>query len=148
MFPNFERTFAPDDTIKPTAAAPITDYPKLTSFLGEYGGRSFARGLYRIVKSDEISLWDERIGLAYPEYAGRVTCFAYDWLGRAFGLDGLASKGPSLGFSCLNLEPGMRFRSLVTSRPFMRTSWCITLKKLSLYHFLIGGWRQAENHRD
>jgi Domain of unknown function (DUF1851) len=31
--------------------------------------------------------WKERVSLGFPESTNRVTCFAYDWLGRAFAAD-------------------------------------------------------------
>ena len=87
MFDRFRLEFPRDEDNSRQSQATQTDYPKLTRFLEEFGGSSFRGGVYRVVSGDNIAEWDERISLAYPEYEGRITCFAYDWLGRAFALD-------------------------------------------------------------
>ena len=87
MFIEFQKAFRRDSGLDQGNIAVETDYPKLTAFFGEFGGCSFEGGLYRVVSSETVSRWDERIAVAYPEYEGLVTCFAFDWLGRAFALD-------------------------------------------------------------
>lgn len=56
-------------------------------FLRKFEGNTFAGGLYRIHKLDEIEKWDEIVTEAYPEFRGRIHCFGYDWLGRQFAID-------------------------------------------------------------
>ncbi|WP_338523928.1 T6SS immunity protein Tdi1 domain-containing protein [Pseudomonas batumici] len=72
-------------------------------FDGVLGG-SFNGGLYRLHSASEIKLWNHLVSEAFPDYAGRIFCFAYDWLGRQFALDGNRIKnGEPL---ILMLEPG------------------------------------------
>jgi len=106
MFPNFNKTFSRDNCDRPAGAETTTDYPKLTSFFNEYDGCSFSSGLYRTVSAEDISLWDERIAVAYSEYTGRITCFAYDWLGRAFALDWSRLEGVEPGILMFELGTG------------------------------------------
>lgn len=51
------------------------------------GGKTFENGLYRVLQIaqlDAARLVMERI---FPEYAGQIRPFAYDWLGRHFAID-------------------------------------------------------------
>lgn len=76
----------------------------LSEFLTLFGGGSYQNGLYRTVVPSTIDTWNGRITEAFPEFDGRITCFAYDWLGRAFGLDRsrLENKKPGV----VMFEPG------------------------------------------
>jgi hypothetical protein len=56
-------------------------------FMANFGGASYGGGVYRVVSASEIVDWNARIMAAYPEFADQITCFAYDWLGRAFALN-------------------------------------------------------------
>jgi hypothetical protein len=52
----------------------------------------------------DLAIWNERIETAFPEFAGRITAFGYDWLGTAFALD---SKRPKDGWpGVVMFEPG------------------------------------------
>ncbi|CCV07982.1 hypothetical protein MESS2_660021 [Mesorhizobium metallidurans STM 2683] len=64
-----------------------TKVPGLNELLASFGGASFKRGLYRINRASEVTRWNARVVLGFPEFAGRITCFGYDWLGRAFAVD-------------------------------------------------------------
>lgn len=73
-------------------------------FADEFAGATFAGGLYRIhdsVTGPKAKAWLQE---AFPEFAGRATPFAYDWLGRQFAVDRarLADGQPLM----LLLEPG------------------------------------------
>jgi hypothetical protein len=107
MFENFQSAFQRDEAASEEGAhAGQTDYPKLTEFLRAFGGASFARGLYRIASFGTLSRWDERITIAYPDYEGRVTCFGYDWLGRAFALDWSRMEGDEPGILMFEIGTG------------------------------------------
>lgn len=62
--------------------------PDLKAFFDTLGGKSFNGGLYRIIHPADLRFWRERIQLAFPGYERQALCFGYDWLGRAFAIDG------------------------------------------------------------
>jgi hypothetical protein len=61
--------------------------PSLKDFIQLLGGSSFSRGLYRVILESEKHEWDLTASKAFPAFGNRLTCFAYDWLGRIFALD-------------------------------------------------------------
>ncbi|WP_202385392.1 hypothetical protein [Altericroceibacterium endophyticum] len=74
------------------------------NFYRSLGGASFRGGLYRVVLASEIAGWNARVEAGYPEFADQITCFAYDWLGRAFALN---QKRLEVGRSGVTMfEPG------------------------------------------
>lgn len=68
-------------------AGPDTGIASLNVLLRDFGGSSFKQGLYRIIRGQDIPVWNARINLGFPETGGRVTCFGYDWQGSAFAID-------------------------------------------------------------
>ena len=66
------------------------------------GGRSFADGLYRVHTRTSASASDALVADAFPELAGRLACFGYDWLGRQFATD--AARGAS-DVACRRARP-------------------------------------------
>ena len=89
MFRIFDANFARDpieQEVVPKEGL-VPNLPGLSQFFAEYGGASFEDGLYRIMRSADILQWQERIELAFPEFADRVVCFAYDWAGNVFALN-------------------------------------------------------------
>lgn len=50
-------------------------------------GASFGDGLYRVVKPEDVSDWNATVASAFPSFQQRITCFAFDWLGRVFAAD-------------------------------------------------------------
>lgn len=70
----------------------------------EFGGSSFNGGLYRVVQVSSLDTWADRVGYAFPEFKGRITCFGYDWLGRAFAIDERRLEGGKPGV--VMFEPG------------------------------------------
>jgi hypothetical protein len=69
------------------------------------GGRSFAGGLYRVHTEDAAPLWGSEVAQAFPDFAHRVSCFGYDWLGRQFALDGARADADGQPLVLL-FEPG------------------------------------------
>jgi hypothetical protein len=51
------------------------------------GGKTFCRGLYRILRCDQVR--EARLAMegVFPELAARIVPFGYDWLGRHFAVD-------------------------------------------------------------
>lgn len=58
--------------------------PTVLDICENRGGVSFNGGLYRIVRLAEIEFWNEHARRAFPSTAGKLSCFAVDWLGRIF----------------------------------------------------------------
>ena len=51
-----------------------------------FGGCTFENGLYRVHTEASAEAATDMVGVAFPEFRGRVTCFGFDWLGRQFAL--------------------------------------------------------------
>lgn len=52
-----------------------------------YKGYSFNKGIYRVIRPEDISAWTNLITSVFPEFSNRFVPFGYDWLGRFFCLD-------------------------------------------------------------
>lgn len=50
-------------------------------------GCTFENGLYRLHSAETGPIGQEGADTAFPEYAGRLSVFGFDWLGRQFALD-------------------------------------------------------------
>lgn len=89
MFEAFERNFRVDPAWMQDAAGapPDLGIPGLSELIVRFGGASFGRGLYRIIRASDVHEWNARVLLGFPKFAKRITCFGYDWLGRAFAVD-------------------------------------------------------------
>lgn len=74
---------------------------EVAELLETIGGMSFSGGLYRLHRLEDIASWNETLATAWSDTRGRVTCFAYDWLGRQFAL---FEKAMILQFSAGVLE--------------------------------------------
>src|SRR5450830_630250 len=59
----------------------------LAELMSQFGGCSFDKSLYRVMKSDSMNDWSQTVEYAFPNFGGRLQCFGYDWLGRIFALD-------------------------------------------------------------
>jgi hypothetical protein len=70
----------------------------------QFGGVSFNDGLYRVMDADAANGWSKSIADAFPTFAGAVTCFGFDWLGRIFGLN--ARRSVEGLPAVVMLEPG------------------------------------------
>ena len=75
------------------------DIRSVDEFLEYCSGKSFLNGLYRIHNTADIPKWNDIAGRAFPEFAGIIKVFGYDWLGRHFAVD-------SRDNTILLLEPG------------------------------------------
>jgi hypothetical protein len=105
MFETFKRHFLPDPG--PTPTGPLSDAglrPEAAKLFAEFGGSSFNGGLYRVVRVSSLNTWAARVGYAFPEFKGRITCFGYDWLGTAFAIDEGRFEGGKPGV--VMFEPG------------------------------------------
>lgn len=89
MFGAFERSFKVDPERVPDPAGVPSDLgaPGLNELIARFGGASFNRGLYRVMRASDVHEWDARIALAFPTYTNQIRCFGYDWLGRVFAVD-------------------------------------------------------------
>jgi hypothetical protein len=106
MFEEFQRSFARDP-----GGAPATDEANLNSgvpgfseLIAAFGGSSFARGLYRVIRAADLGQWKARVSLGFPEFEERITCFGYDWLGRTFAIDSQRKEQGQPGV--VMFEPG------------------------------------------
>src|SRR3954471_19188084 len=105
MFETFKRHFLPDPG--PTPTGPLSDAglrPEAAKLFAEFGGSSFNGGLYRVLRVSSLDTWAARVGYAFTEFKGRITCFGYDWLGRAFAIDEKRLEGGKPGV--VMFEPG------------------------------------------
>jgi hypothetical protein len=83
----FDAVFLPDAFPVTSAKAVAIPEPYLASLLTKWGGTSFNRGIYRLLCSDDLQRWTAVAESAFPELAGRLIPFGFDWLGRMFALD-------------------------------------------------------------
>jgi hypothetical protein len=74
------------------------------TFMKEFQGQTFNKGLYRIHKISDLDKWNSILFDTFPSYKNKIFCFSYDWLGRQFALDftRLLEGEPMI----LMLEPG------------------------------------------
>ena len=49
--------------------------------------RTILNGMYRAFTIENIQKWNSIVEEAFPGYQGRITVFAYDWLGRVFAIN-------------------------------------------------------------
>lgn len=87
MFPRFQSRYPRDGQGHAISGNAAPEFLELSLFLNQFGGASFGRGLYRIIASSNIKVWNDRVLLPFSDFGGRISCFAYDWLGRVFALD-------------------------------------------------------------
>lgn len=107
MYENFKINFPCDGNIHPVEAASLfakSGDHSLDDLLSLFGGCSFRNGLYRIISPQRIGEWNNIIIDAFPEFSGRIICFAYDWLGRVFALD--SGRLEDKRFGVIMFEPG------------------------------------------
>ena len=79
--------------------SPIEGFDELMS---AHGGSTFERGLYRLHTPESARLAQVTIGEAFPEVAGGIASFGFDWLGRQFAVD----LRPGRDRHVLLVEPG------------------------------------------
>lgn len=109
VFETFRRTFGPLRDAAAIRSEPWLDtrlgtVDGFSEFVAEFAGATFAGGLYRV---HDRRTGQQALGAAaeaFPEFTSRFHPFAYDWLGRQFGVDfGRMEEGRPL---VLLLEPG------------------------------------------
>ena len=107
MFEIFEAHYTRDPIEQESMSGEglVPDLPGLAQFFAEYGGASFEGGLYRVMRPVDLPRWQERIRLAFPGFADRVVCFAYDWAGDVFALNTERLEDGQVGVTLF--EPGM-----------------------------------------
>lgn len=76
-----------------------TSFSDTESFYSALHGKSFKNGIYRLFDKDQCGERNQIVEEFFPQYAGLIDVFAYDWLGRIFGIN--RNKGTVLLF-----EPG------------------------------------------
>ncbi|XVN16201.1 DUF1851 domain-containing protein [Pseudomonas corrugata] len=107
MFSAFGMMFLPDErfSLEATneAVAAIGD-ESVRELLSRFGGKSFNKGIYRIIAPSSVAYWNGLVQGVFPDFSGRITCFGFDWLGRIFALDAsrLEDKRPGV----VLFEPG------------------------------------------
>lgn len=106
MFETFRDVFQPDEREDLTVvqATPRSGDLEVDQLLEQFGGRSFNQGLYRVISAGAVARWAEGATNAFPRFAGRVTPFGVDWLGRLFVLDS-ARRVDGMS-AVVMLEPG------------------------------------------
>lgn len=89
MFEAFQQNFPLDHgrVSEGEGAAVKSDVLAFNELIGGFGGAAFRRGLYRVIRATDVDEWKTRVSLGFPQFAGRITCFGYDWLGRVFAVD-------------------------------------------------------------
>ena len=68
-------------------------HPDLMDMIRTSGGISFSKGLFRIHSFGSVYKWTQIATNFFPDLSGEVLCFAYDWLGRQFGVGVGKRKG-------------------------------------------------------
>lgn len=81
LLPEAQQAAAPWDDGRLGA---VTGYVEL---MGSVAGCSFENGLYRLHSAETGPVGQEGADVAFPEYAGRLSVFGFDWLGRQFAVD-------------------------------------------------------------
>lgn len=81
------------------------DFDSVEVLIRTGGGLSIGDGLVRVHTAESAQLADGFVRDAFPDFDGRIQCFAFDWLGRQFSL-GLGSGQGSRASGVLLFEPG------------------------------------------
>jgi hypothetical protein len=106
-YKRFAQSFVLDAGLSKPVASAISvpsSHEGLTELFERFGGASFNQGLYRIMTPGTVEQWEALMGVAFPQFIGRLSCFAYDWLGRVFAID--SGREEKDGAGVLLLEPG------------------------------------------
>lgn len=101
MFERFLETFNVSDGDPISDSSGPTDVEEWAKVVG---GRTFDDGLYRVHTTRSAAAANSLVRAAFPEFAGRLSCFGYDWLGRQFATD--AARGLGSDPEVLLFEPG------------------------------------------
>lgn len=106
MYEMFQKSFSRDTdlSVGRVAASPQLQVVGWRDLTDRFGGISFDRGLYRVIRAEDLGEWNARVAAAFPEFAGRITCFGFDWLGRVHAIDPTRSEQGQPGV--VMFEPG------------------------------------------
>lgn len=80
MFDNFLTYFGEQEKVSASSEP-------YTAFLTRLGGKQFGQGVFNSFSLENVEKWTGIVTEAYPGFTGRFKLFAYDWLGRCFGID-------------------------------------------------------------
>jgi hypothetical protein len=84
----------------------------------QHGGGSFSNGQYRLNRLDEIPAANRMIAEVFSEYEQKVVCFAFDWLGRGFGLDASRTRDGEMLVALFEPGSGEVLKAPVTFSEF------------------------------
>lgn len=56
----------------------------IEKLLLQYGGSTYEDGLYRIHSLLSSNIWTQITEKCFPNYAGKIKCFSFDWYGRQY----------------------------------------------------------------
>jgi len=106
MYELFAGSFPVDKSISsPGKGMPLASpHEGLGELFARFSGCSFCSGLYRILTPATAEQWEALVTDPFPNYAGRLSCFGYDWLGRGFAVD--SRRREKDGAGVLMFEPG------------------------------------------
>lgn len=65
----------------------ISDIKSVDDFIRQLGGQQFNNGLFRVFKAEDVEKWQNNVETAFKNFVGKFKLFAFDWLGRCFGID-------------------------------------------------------------
>lgn len=139
MFDRFLAAFAVSD-------GPGLVVPPLVMTVGSWldaaGGRTFEDGLYRVHTRTSARAADALVRAAFPEFAGRLACFGFDWLSRQFATD--AGRGSDGNPEVMLFEPGTG-EALEIPVPFSRfhDEELIDYTEEALARSFFNQWRHA-----
>ena len=104
---HFRRDKSPKKTAQATDALVAIEKqaPGISAFLETFAGAAYENGLYRILPTAKMAEWTDSVAEAFPDYSGKMLCFAFDWLGRSFALD-FATTSDDGQYLIMRLEPG------------------------------------------
>lgn len=108
MFGTFQKSFSKDSALSIGNAENVrqSDVAGWNDLVDQFGGISFERGLYRVIRALDVGEWNARVTVAFPEFNGRITCFGFDWLGRVFAVDSKRSERGQPGVVMFELGTG------------------------------------------
>lgn len=106
MFQRFIASFRPEPSVE-KGSAWVPDGPSAPGFsrlMDLFAGCTFEAGLYRLHTDGSALAANRLVADAFPDFANRVACFGFDWLGRQFALDAARRAGEEP--LVIMLEPG------------------------------------------
>ncbi len=62
----------------------VSNHQELKLFIESYGNKTFNKGLYRTYGFEDAEKWTKIVINDYPEFEGKIICFASDWEGNQY----------------------------------------------------------------